>query len=387
MDAVPRLFWQASLAELKKGYLYHRPDDAFVCLICGTRFSKGIVYAGDDGLLYEAEKYMQMHIKQAHQSAFHSLLNLDRKLTGLTTHQKRILELFYGGFSDREVAEAIGTHSTSTVRNHRFNLREKQKQAKVFLAIMELLEERPAQRRFSGHIPHLYGQGDERYAITEEENEKILAAHFKHGPDGPLASFPRKEKKRVAILRHLVKNFEAGRTYTEKEVNDTLRAFYDDYALLRRCLIDYGLMNRTPDGRAYWTESAPEANYPWRSDPAMDRRKELKRTYKETPRPMGVYQIKNQATGKVFLGSSMNLPGSLNSNRFQLNMGSHRNQALQADWKQYGPDAFSFDILETINPEKVAKDKWREAVAAMEQKWLDSLQPYGERGYHKKVNK
>lgn len=115
----------------------------------------------------------------------------------------------------------------------------------------------------------------------------------------------------------------------------------------------------------------------------MDRKKQLKLEYKETPRPMGVFQIKNNANGKIFIDSSMNLPGSFNGQRFQLNMNGHSNKQLQEDWNTYGPDTFTFEILETINPEKVAKDNWREAVSNLEAKWLDNLQPYEEKGYNK----
>ncbi|MPM95341.1 hypothetical protein SDC9_142495 [bioreactor metagenome] len=99
---------------------------------------------------------------------------------------------------------------------------------------------------------------------------------------------------------------------------------------------------------------------------------------------MGVFQIKNTANGKVFIVSSMNVPGSFNSQRFQLNLNSHSNKELQADWNSYSPEAFTFEILETINPEKIAKDDWREAVSVLETKWLDNLQPYQEKGYNKK---
>lgn len=119
----------------------------------------------------------------------------------------------------------------------------------------------------------------------------------------------------------------------------------------------------------------------------MDRRKELKLTYKETPRPMGVYQIKNTVTGRLLVASGMDLPGNFNSNRFQLNMKSHRNKELQADWNLYGPDAFTFEVLESINPEKTAKEDWRSAVAELEEKWLDTLQPYGDKGYHTPAKK
>lgn len=118
----------------------------------------------------------------------------------------------------------------------------------------------------------------------------------------------------------------------------------------------------------------------------MDRKKQLKLEYKETPRPMGVFQIKNTANGKVFIVSSMNVPGSFNSQRFQLNLNSHSNKELQADWNSYSSEAFTFEILEIINPEKIAKDDWREAVSVLETKWLDNLQPYQEKGYNKKKN-
>ncbi|MDF2568995.1 MAG: group intron endonuclease [Sporomusa sp.] len=115
----------------------------------------------------------------------------------------------------------------------------------------------------------------------------------------------------------------------------------------------------------------------------MDKRKELKLAYKQTPRPMGVYQIKNHKNGKVLVSGSMNLPAFFNSQRFQLSLKSHRNKALQEDWNLYGPDAFSFEILETIDGDKIAEADWRDAVSALEEKWLNTLQPYGDKGYHK----
>ena len=40
-------------------------------------------------------------------------------------------------------------------------------------------------------------------------------------------------------------------------------------------------------------------------------KKELKKQYKQTLQPMGVYQIKNLVNGKIFIGSVKNLPGKL----------------------------------------------------------------------------
>lgn len=119
----------------------------------------------------------------------------------------------------------------------------------------------------------------------------------------------------------------------------------------------------------------------------MDRRKELKLAYKQNPPPMGVYQIKNKVNEKILIGSNMNLHGKKNSWQLQLKTGTHSNKELQADWNKYGPDAFAFEVLETLKFEKIPQEEWRKAVAALEEKWLVNLQPYAERGYNKQKNK
>lgn len=244
------LFWQASLADIKQGYSYQRENDEYVCLICGKSFQNGVIYS-NGGQLYEARRFILLHIAECHHSPFQFLLDLDRKLTGLTDHQREIIALFYDGQGDADVAKALGT-ATSTVRNHRFSLREKQKQAKLFLAIMEMLGEHVPKRQTFVEIPRSTTQVDARFAITEAESQEILSAYFPGGLSGPLKSFPLKEKRRVAILLHLIKSFEPNRTYTEKQVNEILARSYQDYVLLRRCMIEYGMIDRTADGSAYW---------------------------------------------------------------------------------------------------------------------------------------
>jgi predicted transcriptional regulator len=71
-------------------------------------------------------------------------------------------------------------------------------------------------------------------------------------PDGRLKQIPTKRKKFEAILRYVVRAFEPGERYTEKEVNEILGQFNEDTAILRRGLVDYQMMDREPDGTAYW---------------------------------------------------------------------------------------------------------------------------------------
>jgi hypothetical protein len=46
--------------------------------------------------------------------------------------------------------------------------------------------------------------------------------------------------------------FENERKYEEKEINQILGAVYHDHVLLRRYLIEYGFLDRKPDGSQYW---------------------------------------------------------------------------------------------------------------------------------------
>jgi hypothetical protein len=45
--------------------------------------------------------------------------------------------------------------------------------------------------------------------------------------------------------------FEPGESYTEPEVNIALRQYWEDYAALRRYLVEGELLTRSADGRAY----------------------------------------------------------------------------------------------------------------------------------------
>jgi hypothetical protein len=245
------VFWNASLEELKQGYL--EQGDRYVCLLCGREFEKGIVYP-EDGVLYEAGRYIRFHIEKVHHSVFEYLIEMDKKLTGLTDHQKSLLELFYQGKSDKEIQQELGIGSVSTIRNHRFVLKEKERQCRLFLAMMELLKEKDEYAPAILNVPKEPTMLDGRYDITMKENREILTKYFPQGSQGPLKAFPGKEKPRLIILRELAARFHRGRIYSEKEVNGILEAAYEDHVLMRRYLIDYGFLDREPDGSQYWVK-------------------------------------------------------------------------------------------------------------------------------------
>lgn len=116
----------------------------------------------------------------------------------------------------------------------------------------------------------------------------------------------------------------------------------------------------------------------------MDR-KERKFIYKNTPTPMGVYQIRNTANDKVLVGGSLNLDGRRNRFNFELAQGTtSTDREMKRDWERFGASSFVFEVLEQLKPVDDPRHDYKADLADLEKKWLDKLQPYGDRGYNKK---
>jgi biotin operon repressor len=82
---------------------------------------------------------------------------------------------------------------------------------------------------------------------ANENEEAVLRAFFR---DGRLTEIPAKESKRRMVLGRIALEFEPGLRYDEREVNVIVGRFYNDYAALRRSLVDDGFLDR--DHGEYW---------------------------------------------------------------------------------------------------------------------------------------
>ncbi len=163
-----------------------------------------------------------------------------------------LILLFASGQSDKEIAKKLDI-AESTVRRQRFTFREKAKQAKYYLAIYEQAFEHKGTLENTIIPIHSHASYvDDRYLITEQERNHILETTFSSFEPLVLKNFSAKEKKKVVILTKIAEQFESGRSYTEKEVNQILRPIYEDYTTVRRYLIMYGFMERAKDGSSYW---------------------------------------------------------------------------------------------------------------------------------------
>jgi len=94
----------------------------------------------------------------------------------------------------------------------------------------------------------------EAYDAARAEQDRLVGRLF---TDGRIERVPGKRKVRAAVLLEVLARFEPGREYGEKEVNEVLLGVHEDFAYLRRELVNYHYLERQ-DGRYRTAAHAPE---------------------------------------------------------------------------------------------------------------------------------
>jgi len=239
---------ELTLEDLKNGFYFDPDEENTVCLACGEKYLKGRIYQKNE-LFMDHELAAKTHIKENHGSAFLWLSGLDKKQNGLSEVHKQIIGLIYQGMNDEDIARKLDNKSASTIRNHRFILREKYKEAKIFTALMELLDEKTKNPDRLVEFHDSLTVKDERRIVTEKEKEEIIEKYFSHNK---LSSFPKKEKKKLVILKQIAEGLDKNKKYSEKEINQIIGEIYSDFVTIRRYLIEYGFLDRLADGSEYW---------------------------------------------------------------------------------------------------------------------------------------
>ncbi|MFJ7934694.1 DUF2087 domain-containing protein [Sporosarcina sp. NPDC096371] len=354
-----------SIEVMEIGYVEENRD--YCCLFCDKKVAMGVIYPVGE-VLFEDWRYMEHHIEAAHGSAFEQLLSGGKESTGLSDQQTKLLSLIYAGKSDKEIQQELQIGSLSTIRNHRFALRKKEKQAKTLVAVMNLLKQQQATGA-SGPI------SDVSIEKTFEPPAELV--RYFSEEDGRLISYQLKEYEREQLVAEVALLFRPGKVYTEKEVNTILVDIFEDYMLLRRELVDRGLLVRNDEGSEYRRVS----NLVNGEGSEMDYKKELKLKAKEEKTRYGIFQIKNVANGKLFVGSTPNFK-TLNGLKFSLNNGVSTQKELQADWNDYGKEQFEFVELVVVDEKDWQGISKKKILEKLLEKWLEELRPFGENGYN-----
>lgn len=72
-----------------------------------------------------------------------------------------------------------------------------------------------------------------------------------------------------------------------------------------------------------------------------------------TNRKSGVYRITCIESGRVYIGSAVNIGGRIRGHIHDLNRRRHANRFLQRAWDKYGPDGFTVEVVEFCSPESL----------------------------------
>lgn len=75
--------------------------------------------------------------------------------------------------------------------------------------------------------------------------ESVLRNFF--SKDGRLRQIPAQYKKKLIALQYMVEKLEPGVVYSEKEINEFIKQFHEDFATIRREFIMHQFMYREND--------------------------------------------------------------------------------------------------------------------------------------------
>ncbi len=186
------------------------------------------------------------------QDEFQTLLNFF-KVLGNESRLKIIGILASQECTVRELAEMLGVKEP-TVSEHLATLRE-----------LDLVTVRPEgnYRIYSFNPKPLYEMNKEVFTrhklaslvddVVDESERKVLQSYFE---GDRLTIIPISGKKLLIVLKWLASQFEEGVRYPEKQVNEIISRHHEDFATLRRELVDYGFMTR--EKGIYWRLPTPE---------------------------------------------------------------------------------------------------------------------------------
>ncbi|KIL37351.1 ArsR family transcriptional regulator [Cohnella kolymensis] len=178
------------------------------------------------------------------------------------TRIKILILLADGELNGQILAEKLGV-TPATITHHAAKLRE-----------ASLINERRDKNTIYFSLNHYFIKNNANAAenliyrktkgdvdILQEENKRMKESVIKNffTNEGKLKSVPAQYKKKLIVLEHLVSKLELGRKYNEKEINEFIKNFHEDYATIRREFIMHQFMFRENEiyelnPREMWTQ-------------------------------------------------------------------------------------------------------------------------------------
>ncbi|WP_312472873.1 metalloregulator ArsR/SmtB family transcription factor [Neobacillus sp.] len=157
------------------------------------------------------------------------------KTMGDPTRVRIVILLAKGPLHGQAIAGKLGL-SAPTITHHLKKLRdvhvvyERRDKNTIYFYLNESMIKQQAQEL----TKLLETRGEELDEMMEIslERQKVIQNFFTK--EGKLKNIPAQRKKKLMVFEHMVRGLNIGQKYSEKEINEYIKQFYDDYATIRR---------------------------------------------------------------------------------------------------------------------------------------------------------
>ena len=160
----------------------------------------------------------------------------------------RMLILLADGERNGQVLAEKLSVTPATITHHASKLRaaslinERREKNTIYFSLNHYFIKNSA----NGVLQLIYNQKRGDQQPMEEPDKRLRDSVIKnfYTAEGKLKHLPSQLKKKLIVLEHLASQLKRGRSYSEKEVNEFIKAVHEDYATIRREFIMHQFMFR-----------------------------------------------------------------------------------------------------------------------------------------------
>ncbi len=161
----------------------------------------------------------------------------------------RILILLAGGeLNGQTLAEKL-TVTPATITHHAAKLREaslineRRDKNTIYFSLNDYFLKGNAEAALRLIYRGADNKEEEDMEETLEKTRESVIGNF-FTKEGRLKHVPAQLKKKLIVLEHIVSRLEQGQKYAEKEINEFIKSYHEDFATIRREFIMHQFMYR-----------------------------------------------------------------------------------------------------------------------------------------------
>ena len=165
------------------------------------------------------------------------------------TRIKMLILLSEGEMNGQLLAEKIGV-TPATITHHAAKLREaslineRRDKNTIFFSLNDYFIKNSATATENLIYQRVRPEGGPERLQEEDQRPRDSVIKNFFTSDGKLKSIPAQLKKKLIVLTHMVSRLEKGRKYSEKEMNEFIKEYHEDFATIRREFIMHHFMFR-----------------------------------------------------------------------------------------------------------------------------------------------